>query len=63
MSIKTITAECRECESSYEVSYSEELVSETYPEICPFCGSTIEDLSEEYIEDDDSDDWNDEWKN
>jgi hypothetical protein len=32
----------------------EELVSEEYPEFCPFCGETIESLSEE--EDDNEDD-------
>ena len=52
---KIITAECHSCESSYEVSYVEELVSEEYPEHCPFCGEPIQELSEEYIEDDDLD--------
>jgi hypothetical protein len=31
----------------------EEMVSQEYPEHCPFCGETIEELSEDYIEDDD----------
>ena len=54
MTTKTITAECHSCESSYDIVYMEELVSEHYPEICPFCGEHIEELSEEqeYIEDD-----------
>jgi hypothetical protein len=63
MTPKIIKAECQNCESSYEVAYSEELVSEEYPEICPFCGENIEELSEEeYIDDEDSDNWDDEWK-
>jgi hypothetical protein len=31
----------------------EEMVSQELPEICPFCGEQIEELSEDYIEDDD----------
>jgi hypothetical protein len=31
----------------------EEMVSQDLPEHCPFCGETIEELSEDYIEDDD----------
>ena len=63
MATKTITAECHNCESSYDITYMEELVSEQYPEICPFCGETIDALSEEnYIEDEDDMD-NDEWNN
>jgi hypothetical protein len=62
MTTRTITAECSNCESSYDVIYMEELVSEELPEFCPFCGEAIESLSEEeYIdEDDDSDEdkWN-----
>ena len=30
----------------------EELVSQPLPEYCPFCGEVIEELSEDYIEDD-----------
>lgn len=63
MTTKTITAECNNCESSYDVVYMEELVSEEYPEFCPFCGETIDSLSEEeYIEDDELDD-EDKWDN
>mgnify|MGYP003345647897 FL=1 len=58
MSTKTITAECHSCESSYDIIYMEELVSEHYPEICPFCGEHIEEIQEEYIEDDNDDDDN-----
>ena len=50
---KIITAECLNCESSYEVSYVEQLVSQELPEHCPFCGEVIDEISEEYIEDED----------
>ena len=60
MATKTITAECHNCESSYDIIYMEELVSEQYPEICPFCGEHIEEIQEEYIEDDNDDD-TDKW--
>jgi len=64
MTTKTITAECHSCESSYDIVYMEELVSEHYPEICPFCGEHIEELSEdEYIEDDELNDDDDKWDN
>jgi hypothetical protein len=64
MSTKTITAECSNCESSYDVIYMQELVSEELPEFCPFCGEPIDTLSEEeeYIEDDELNDdekWDD----
>ena len=61
MTTRTITAECSSCESSYDVSFMEELVSEELPEFCPFCGEPIDSLSEdEYIEDDELDD-DDKW--
>ena len=59
--MKTITAECSNCESSYDIIYQEQLVSQEYPEICPFCGEQIDELTEsDYIEDDDAMD-NQEW--
>ena len=59
--MKTITAECSNCESSYDIIYQEQLVSEEYPEICPFCGEQIDELTEsDYIEDEDAMD-NQEW--
>ena len=62
--MKSVTGECSSCESTYQIEYEEELVSEEYPEICPFCGEQIEDITEsEYIEDDDSIDEDDEWTN
>ena len=42
-------------------SYIEELVSQEYPEHCPFCGETIEEIQEEYIEDDEDEMDNGEW--
>jgi len=53
MTNKVISGECLECESTYAVEYVEQLVSQPLPEFCPFCGDPIEELSEEYIEDDD----------
>lgn len=53
MNEKIITGECVSCESSYGIQYVEQLVSSEYPEFCPFCGETIEDITEEYIEDED----------
>jgi len=50
---KLITGECLNCESSYEVAYVEQLVSQPLPEHCPFCGEIIEDITEDYIEEDD----------
>lgn len=53
MTEKIITGDCLSCESSYSIQYVEELVSSEYPEHCPFCGETIEDISEEYIDEED----------
>jgi hypothetical protein len=52
MTNKQVSGECSNCESSFEVGYVEELVSQEYPEHCPFCGETIDEIQEEYIEDD-----------
>ena len=63
MTTRTITAECSNCESSYDVIFMEQLVSDELPEFCPFCGEPIDTLSEEeYIEDDELNE-NDEWNN
>ena len=53
MNQKSITADCQNCESTFGVDYMEELVSQDYPEYCPFCGEAIEDIQESYIEDED----------
>ena len=37
----------------FEVAYVEQLVSQPLPEHCPFCGEIIEDIQEEYIDDED----------
>jgi len=55
MTNKTVSGECNSCESTYNVDYVEELVSEEYPEYCPFCGEVIDELSENYPVDDDDD--------
>jgi hypothetical protein len=52
MTNKRVSGECLNCESSYDVAYVEQLVSQEYPEFCPFCGEIIEDITEDYIEED-----------
>ena len=62
MTNKVLNGECSSCESTYSVEFMEEMVSQDLPEHCPFCGETIEELSEAYIEDEDEMDnegWND----
>ena len=61
MSEKITTAECGECESTFEVAFEEDYVSDETPSFCPFCGERIEVLNEEYIDDEDFDE-NEEWK-
>lgn len=59
---KQVSGECHNCESTYDVSYVEELTSDDYPQFCPFCGEAIEELSEhDYIDDDDDAMDNGEW--
>jgi hypothetical protein len=53
MTNKTLSGDCLNCESTYNVSFIEEMVSQELPQHCPFCGEIIEELSEEYIEDED----------
>jgi hypothetical protein len=60
---KSITGDCQSCESSYDITYMEELTSEEYPQFCPFCGEAIDEITEsDYIEDEDDLD-NEEWDN
>ena len=59
---KLVTGECLSCESSYEVAYVEQLVSSELPEHCPFCGEVIEEITEDYIEDDDLDEDDIKWE-
>lgn len=63
MTPRTLTVDCESCESLFSMDYHTEETSEEYPLNCPFCGEAIElsDISEEYIEDDDSDSDDDEW--
>ena len=58
---KSLVGECLNCESSFSIQYVEELVSQDLPEHCPFCGEIIEELSEDYIEEDDNLD-DEEWE-
>ena len=62
MTNKVVSGECLECESTYAVEYVEQLVSQQLPEYCPFCGDPIEELSEEYIEDNDLDEDDLKWE-
>ena len=55
MTSRTITAECSSCESSYDLIFIDELVSEEFPEHCPFCGELIDSLSEETTDEDEDD--------
>ena len=60
MSEKITTAECENCESTCEIAFEEDYVSDESPTYCPFCGERIEILDESYIDDEDFDE-NDEW--
>jgi hypothetical protein len=62
MTNKSLSGDCLSCESQYTVSFVEELVSQELPEHCPFCGDVIQDLQEEYIEDDDDTMDDEEWE-
>jgi NAD-dependent SIR2 family protein deacetylase len=60
MTQKIMSGDCSNCESTYSIEYMEEMVSQELPEHCPFCGEVIQELSEDYIEEDDELD-NEEW--
>lgn len=60
MNEKLVTGECENCDSTFELNYAEELVSDETPNFCPFCGERIEDIQEEYIDEDELDE-NEEW--
>jgi hypothetical protein len=53
MTEKSLSGECLSCESTYSIAFVEELVSQELPEHCPFCGEIIQELSEDYVEDED----------
>jgi len=61
MTNKSMTGDCTNCESTYNIEFMEELVSEELPEYCPFCGEIIEELSEDYIEDEDNSEDEEKW--
>ena len=44
MTSKVITGECDNCESSFEIAYHKEFVSDSVPLFCPFCGERIDDV-------------------
>ena len=52
MTQKQLSGDCSNCESTYSIAFMEEMVSQDLPEHCPFCGEVIDELSEEYIEED-----------
>ena len=54
MTQKQLSGDCLSCESTYSIAFMEEMVSQELPEHCPFCGEQIEELSEDYIEEDDN---------
>jgi len=53
MADKIITADCDSCESTFEIAYEEELVSDQLPSFCPFCGEAVEDVTEQVYEEED----------
>ena len=62
MSERAVNAGCSECESAFYIQYNEMLASTDLPQYCPFCGEYIDEISEDYIEDDedvlDDETWN-----
>lgn len=52
MITKNIIGGCNSCESYFSVEFQIEMVSQEMPEYCPFCGEHLEEISEEFIEDD-----------
>lgn len=54
MDQKVITGDCINCESTFGLQYYVELTSAELPTFCPFCGEPIEDINEEYIDEDES---------
>ena len=57
---RVVSGECTNCESYFDLSFEENLVSQE-PEYCPFCGEVIEEM-EDYIEDDDDFENDEEWE-
>lgn len=61
MKDKLVTADCLNCESTFEIAYVEEMVSAETPSFCPFCGERVEDIQEEYIDPDEQNENESEW--
>ena len=61
MTNKVLTGECLNCDSSYGIQFVGELVSKELPEYCPFCGEIIEDIQEEYIDEETTEDDDGQW--
>jgi len=61
MTNKTLVGECLNCDSSYGIQFVNELVSKELPEYCPFCGEVIEDIQEEYIDEETTEDDDGQW--
>ena len=55
MTEKIITADCDSCESTFEIAYETEFVSDETPTFCPFCGEIIEGVDSEELSEDDED--------
>ena len=58
---RVVSGECSNCESYFDLSFEESLVSQE-PEYCPFCGEAIDEPMEDYIEDDDGFDDETQWE-
>ena len=58
---KQVNGDCSNCESEFLVNYTEMLTSKEYPEYCPFCGEPIDELSEDYIEEDEDNSEDEVW--
>lgn len=61
MDQKIVTGDCINCESTFGLQYYRELASAEFPSYCPFCGEPIEDINEEYIDEDESYEDNENW--
>ena len=60
MTNKSLSGDCANCESTYSIQFMSEMVSQELPEHCPFCGEIIEELSEDYVDEEDDlneEDW------
>jgi hypothetical protein len=62
MQQKVITGDCLSCESTFGIQYYVELASSDMPTYCPFCGELIEDITEEYIDEDESYEDDENWE-